>query len=77
MYYPINRDSSKGILLAPQANQCSDLSYYKVEVFNLFNKLNYQQLVKLLIYVNGALITAWKILNILLWLWEHPRPYII
>lgn len=76
-------DSSKWTLLAPQKNR-SDLSYYKVEQnfglienFICSNQINYQQINKLLFHIGFILMVVWRVLQIILWLWQHPRPYII
>ncbi|MGY4539201.1 hypothetical protein ACVW0P_003635 [Mucilaginibacter sp. UYNi724] len=78
MKYKINRDSSKGILLAPQIqNRISDLSSYKVEKSICIFQFYYQKVIQLICHVVSLSLIVWKILNIILWLWSHPRPDII
>jgi hypothetical protein len=78
------REPSKWILLVPQKNHVGDLSRHKSdENFGLIdniicnNQLNYQQIIRLFIHMCASLALMWKILNMILALWIHPRPYFI
>jgi len=75
MTYILNRDSSKSDLLAPQRYKNDEKFGVNANCTSVFH-LCYSQFVQIIIHISGLLVLIWRILSILLRLWEHPKVYL-